>query len=85
MAKDSEKKTVSLNNFEKDLEQLEQIISTLEEGELSLEESIARFEQGMKLLKGCQKALENAERKVSLLVKEDYGFQLESLEENRKK
>ena len=58
-------------NFEKALENLEELVEAMEEGELSLEESLKAFEQGIKLTRECQTALENAEQKVQLLVKED--------------
>ena len=58
-------------NFEKALENLEELVEAMEEGELSLEESLKAFEQGIKLTRECQTALETAEQKVQLLVKED--------------
>ena len=58
-------------NFEKALENLEELVEAMEEGELSLEESLKAFEQGIKLTRECQAALDNAEQKVQLLVKDD--------------
>ncbi len=58
-------------NFEKALENLEELVEVMEEGELSLEESLKAFEQGIKLTRECQAALDNAEQKVQLLVKDD--------------
>ena len=60
-------------NFEKQLEALEQIVSRMEEGELTLEDSIKEFEQGMKLANQCQKTLEQAELKVKVLMSEADG------------
>ena len=58
-------------NFEEALETLEGLVEAMEEGELSLEESMKAFEQGIKLTRECQTALEKAEQKVQLLVKSD--------------
>jgi len=52
------------------MQRLEEIVQSLEGGALSLEESLKAFEEGMKLLKFCSNKLEEAEQKVSLLVKE---------------
>ena len=58
-------------NFEDALENLEKLVEAMEEGELSLEESLKAFEQGIKLTRECQTALEKAEQKVQLLVSSD--------------
>ena len=55
--------------FEAALDGLQQIVSDLEEGQLGLEESLARFEQGIGLLKNCHRILEQAEQKIELLVR----------------
>ena len=60
-------------NFENAMERLETIVQKLEEGDLSLEASLAAFEEGMKLLKFCSAKLEEAEKKVTLLVRESGG------------
>jgi exodeoxyribonuclease VII small subunit len=60
-------------NFEKDLEQLEQIVTALEEGGLPLDESLKRFEDGIKLARRCEKALGEAEKKIEILLKNDAG------------
>lgn len=57
-------------NFEKSLENLEELVNAMEEGELTLEESLKAFEKGIKLTRECQAALEQAEQKVQLLVQE---------------
>ena len=54
--------------FEQSLEQLEQIVRQLEEGELGLSESLERYEAGVRHLRQCHQALEVAERKIELLV-----------------
>ena len=51
-------------DFEASLNELEKIISQLEKGECSLEESISLFEQGMKHTKNCREALEKANRRI---------------------
>ena len=57
-------------NFEEALQELEQLISSMEEGELSLEESMKAFEKGIKLTRECQTALQKAEQKVQILLNE---------------
>jgi exodeoxyribonuclease VII small subunit len=54
-------------SFEESLEELEKIVAELESGKLGLSEALARYEQGVKHLKGCQELLERAERKIELL------------------
>ncbi|MCC6698514.1 MAG: exodeoxyribonuclease VII small subunit [Candidatus Hydrogenedentes bacterium] len=59
--------------FEKDLEKLEEIVGALEEGELSLDEALKRFEEGIKLAKRCEKALSEAEKKIEILTRNADG------------
>ena len=59
----AEKKT-----FEKSIEELEEIVRRLENGDAALDESLTLFEQGVKLAKSCQKMLDEAEIKVSVLT-----------------
>ncbi|MBI4557282.1 MAG: exodeoxyribonuclease VII small subunit [Candidatus Hydrogenedentes bacterium] len=59
--------------FEKDLERLESIVEALEEGGLSLDESLKRFEEGIKLAQRCEKALTEAEKKIEILTKTAEG------------
>lgn len=54
-------------SFEESLEELEKIVAELESGKLGLSDALARYEQGVKHLKGCQQLLERAERKIELL------------------
>ena len=54
--------------FEEQIGELEEIVSKLENGDVSLDESLALFEQGIKLTKGCQKMLDTAEKKVKVLM-----------------
>lgn len=62
------KKSTDAPTFESDLSQLEVLVAQLEGGELSLEESLATFTQGVELLRTCRKALEEAEQKVRILT-----------------
>ncbi|MEQ8952959.1 MAG: exodeoxyribonuclease VII small subunit [Gammaproteobacteria bacterium] len=57
-------------DFEKALEELEGLVSAMEEGELSLEDSLTAFEKGIKLTRECQNALKAAEQKVQVLISE---------------
>ena len=59
--------------FEKSLNELENIVKKLEEGDVSLDESLSLFEQGIKLSKVCQKMLDDAEKKVSVLMSSGDG------------
>ncbi len=55
-------------NFESQLQELEQIVDSLENGELTLEESLTQFEKGVKLTKACQATLDKAQQKVEILT-----------------
>ena len=59
--------------FEEALARLETIVTDLERGELPLDESLKIFEEGIKLSKTCLKILDDAERKVEILVQEKDG------------
>lgn len=54
--------------FESALANLEQIVDELEDGTLGLEESMRRFEEGVKLLRTCYATLERAEQRIEMLV-----------------
>lgn len=58
-------------DFEQALEQLEELVEQMESGELTLEESLKSFEDGIKLTRDCQAALTQAEQKVQLLQEEN--------------
>ena len=60
-------------DFETALAELEQIVHRLEQGELTLEESLRQFERGVELTRGCQKALRQAEQKIQILSKKGDG------------
>lgn len=57
-------------NFEENIQELENIIFELEKGELTLEDSMKKFEKGMELSKNCNRILENAEKKITILLKD---------------
>ena len=60
-------------NFEEMIENLEQIAKALESGNLSLDESVKKFEEGMEISKECSKILEDAEKKITILTKDSEG------------
>ena len=64
--------------FEEAMNKLEEIAKELENGELTLDESVNKFEEGMKLSKKCTKILNEAEKKINLLI--DNGEEI--IEEN---
>ena len=59
--------------FEIAMKQLEQIVQELESGNLSLEDSIKKFEEGIKLSKYCSAKLDETEKKIALLLKDQDG------------
>ncbi len=56
-------------NLEKSLADLEALVEELEDGDLPLETAMQKFEEGIKLTRGCQAALRDAEQKVQILLK----------------
>ena len=62
------KKTEPGPDFEKTLAELEKLIVNLEQGDLSLDESLSGFKQGIELTRQCQAALDNAQQTVELLT-----------------
>ena len=58
-------------SFEESLQELERIVEKLENGQLSLDESLALFEKGIKLVKECNTRLKNAQQKVEKLIEEN--------------
>ena len=78
------KKTNSIN-FEKTLAELEQLVETMEKGDLSLEESLKHFERGVELTKSCQRALSEAEQKVSILLNKNGKTELETFNTDNNK
>jgi len=69
----AEKKTF---NLEKSLSDLEAIVEELERGDLPLDKAMKKFEEGIKLTRGCQTALKDAEQKVEILLKDAGGDEI---------
>lgn len=71
-------------SFENNIEKLEIIVTELEKGDLNLEEALAKFEEGIALSKECSKSLEEAEKKITILLKNEEGMKEENFvaEEN---
>lgn len=61
----------SAPSFEESLKALENIVKSMDSGELSLEESLQAFEKGINLVRQCQATLQSAEQKVQLLVEQN--------------
>ncbi len=55
-------------DFEKSLDELEKLVALMEEGDLTLEDSLKHFERGIALTRSCQQALVEAEQKVRILI-----------------
>ena len=69
-------------DLEKSLAQLETLVEELESGDLPLEKAMKKFEEGIKLTRGCQAALRDAEQKVEILLKSAGNEELEEYEED---
>lgn len=59
--------------FEEALKKLEQIVEGLEQGKISLEDSLKKYEEGIKLAKFCSEKLQEAEKKIEILTKDNSG------------
>ena len=66
-------------SFEEAISQLETVINTLEDDDISLDSAVAEFEQGVQAIRSCQKALSNAEGRLTELLKGEDGELVESL------
>jgi len=64
-------------NLEKSLADLEELVEELESGDLPLEKALKKFEEGIRLTRGCQAALKEAEQKVEVLLSSAGGEDLE--------
>lgn len=60
-------------NFEESMKKLEEIATQLEKGDLNLDQSVEKFEEGIEISKKCNKFLEEAEKRITLLIQEDDG------------
>ena len=66
-------------SFEEKMKKLEEIATELEKGDLDLDSSVSKFEEGMRISKECNEMLEKAEKKITMLIKGEDG---EVVEEN---
>jgi len=71
-------------DLEKSLADLENLVEELESGDLPLEAAMKKFEEGIKLTRGCQAALKEAEQKVEILLKSAGGEALEAFDNDEK-
>ena len=71
---------MSKEKFEESMKTLEGIVSELENGNLNLDESVKKFEEGMKIAKQCNTILENAEKKITILLEKDGELKEENFE-----
>lgn len=65
--------TLKPKDFETSLKKLEEIVKELEEGDLSLEKSLEHYEKGISLARFCNAKLEEAEKRIEMLQKDDKG------------
>ena len=72
-------------SFESQIENLEKIVAELENGKLSLDESVSKFEEGIKISKECNKTLEEAEKKITILINNDGETKEEEFKINEQK
>lgn len=63
------------DSFEESMKNLESIVEELENGNLNLDESVKKFEDGMKIAKKCNNILENAEKKITILLEKNDDFE----------
>ncbi len=68
------------NNFEESMKKLETIVEELENGNLNLDESVQKFEDGMKIAKQCNNMLEDAEKKITILLENGGELKEENFE-----
>ena len=66
-------------NFEKTMEELEKITMELEKGDLNLDDSVKKFEKGMELSKNANKILEEAEKRITILIENNGEIQEENI------
>ncbi|WP_455365577.1 exodeoxyribonuclease VII small subunit [Kaarinaea lacus] len=67
------KKTRKSPNFEAAIAELESLVEEMEQGDISLEDSLKKFERGIELTRTCQQALQDAEQKVQMLIEKQQG------------
>lgn len=67
-------------NFEEYMRTLEIIVKELEDGKLNLDETVSKFEEGINISKECNKILEEAEKKITILINKDSEVKEENFE-----
>jgi exodeoxyribonuclease VII small subunit len=67
-------------SFEESVAQLEQIVAAIESGQIGLEQSLAKYEQGMELVKRCRAILDQAEKRIEQLTDTNCGVKAEGME-----
>jgi len=78
----AKKNSAKESSFESSLHKLETLVEQLESGEITLDETLKKFEEGMKLVEVCHARLNDAEKKLKILVKDQAGnFSLEEEDE----
>jgi exodeoxyribonuclease VII small subunit len=70
MAEKKENNDISKLSFEQAIKKLTDIVSKIEDGQISLEQSLTQYEQGMELIKHCRGILQKAEKKIEEISKE---------------
>ena len=73
---------MSKETFEESMKKLESIVNELENGNLNLDESVEKFEEGMKIAKQCNTILEDSEKKITILLEKDGELKEENFEAN---
>ncbi len=68
------------NNFEEKMDKLEKIVAELEKGDLTLENSLTKFEEGMKISKDCNDLLKNAEKRITIMLENDGNLEEENFD-----
>jgi len=72
--------------FEEALKKLEKIVEDLEKGDLSLDEALKKYQEGIELSRLCNQRLESAKKKIDILVKNKKGdFELKPLDQDKEK
>lgn len=72
-------------SFEDDIKRLQKIVEELSSGKLTLGESLKKYEEGIRLAQSCSAVLNEAQRKVELLMKKDGKFSLEKFDDTNLK
>lgn len=68
------------NSFEENIEKLENIVAELEKGNLNLDESMKKFEEGMEISRRCTKMLDEADKKITILLEQNGEVEEENFE-----